>query len=162
MNWRWRRFKERINSFFHVCWFKGGHNATMLEDDVTIYCERCGKVLGEIKRTIKTDKSGQRFLEGRYEPIDKALVKAKATIKRERLQAISSERAELSKEEIARKTWLPEPIQKRRITTRTYQPPAERHRAAISKAMKGKGRMSRDYRRTIKQSPKVPIEEEED
>ena len=41
---KWRRFKEWLHR--PVCWWKG-HSPTMLEDDLTIYCERCGKVLGQ-------------------------------------------------------------------------------------------------------------------
>jgi len=70
-------------------------------------------------------------------------------------------RKELEKlrEEATRKQFLPEPNTRRITHTHSYIPPAERHRDAISKAMKGKA--SNRYIKTIKQSPKIKIEEEE-
>ena len=67
-------------------------------------------------------------------------------------------RLEKSKEESARKQFLPEPKTHRITYTYRYIPPAERHRDAIAKAMKGKA--SNRYIKTIKQSPKIKIEEE--
>ena len=66
---------------------------------------------------------------------------------------------EKAKEESARKQFLPEPETHRITHPNSYTPPAERHRDAISKAMKGK--VSTSYIKTIKQSPKIKIEEEQ-
>ena len=66
---------------------------------------------------------------------------------------------EKAKEESARKQFLPEPKTHRITRTHGYVPPAERHRDAISKTMKGKA--SRSYLKTIKRSPKIKIEEEQ-
>jgi len=63
------------------------------------------------------------------------------------------------KEEQVRKQFLPEPQIHRRTTSHSYVAPAERHREAISKAMKGKA--SSRYLKTIKKSPKIKIEEED-
>lgn len=64
-------------------------------------------------------------------------------------------------EEQIRKQILPEPTIHRRTLPRNAPPPAERHRAAISKHMKGKGRTSVRYRKMIKTSPKIKIEEDD-
>ena len=64
------------------------------------------------------------------------------------------------KEEQIKKEFLPEPQTHRRTVSRSYVPPAEGHREAISKFMKGKA--SSRYLKTIKQSPKIKIEEEEE
>jgi hypothetical protein len=63
-------------------------------------------------------------------------------------------------EEQTKQTFLPVPKTKRITRTHGYIPPAEQHRDAISKAMKGKGGSAR-YRKTIKTSPKIKIEEED-
>jgi len=64
----------------------------------------------------------------------------------------------LKLEETIRKQLLPKPKTHRITRTHSYVPPAERHRDAIGKAMKGKA--SRLYIKTIKQSPKIKIEKE--
>ena len=56
--------------------------------------------------------------------------------------------------------FLPSPQTKRITRTHGYIPPAEQHRDAISKAMKGKGG-STYYRKVIKTSPKIKIEEKD-
>jgi len=61
--------------------------------------------------------------------------------------------------DIIRKQFLPKPQTRRLTYTHSYTPPAERHREAINKFMKGG---SARYRKLIKQSPKIKIEEEED
>ena len=171
---KWRLFKELLHR--PVCWWKG-HSPTMLEDDETIYCERCGKVLGTIKHKVATDEAGQRFLDISFEPTQKTSVKPYATHRTSKwLQSEHIKTKELLKqgrksgltdvllltpEEHARRHWLPEPKTHRRTRTHTHTPPAERHRDAISKAMKGKGHFSKHYRRTIRSSSGVPIEEEE-
>lgn len=58
------------------------------------------------------------------------------------------------------KKFMPEPKAKRLTHTHVYQAPAERHRDAISKSMKGKA--SARYLKTIKRSPNIKIEEKED
>ena len=72
------------------------------------------------------------------------------------------EQIDKMREEQIKREYLREPrkITRRRIHTRA--PPAERHRQAISKFMKGKGKQSKYYRRTIKKSPSIRIEEEDD
>ena len=60
--------------------------------------------------------------------------------------------------EYAKQQFLPVPKSKRVTCTYTYVPPAERHRDSISKFMKGKA--SNRYLKTIKQSPKIKIEED--
>jgi len=62
-------------------------------------------------------------------------------------------------EEHIRKEFLPEPQTHRRTTFKSYVAPAEQHRDSISKFMKGKA--SNRYLKTIKQSPKIKIEEED-
>lgn len=66
-----------------------------------------------------------------------------------------------AQEEILRKHYLPEPPKVYPRKIRNTPPPAERHRASISKFMKGKGRQSKYYRQTIKRSKNIKIEEEE-
>jgi len=66
---------------------------------------------------------------------------------------------EKAKEEQIKKEFLPEPQLHRRTVSKSYEAPAERHREAISKAMKGKA--SSRYLKTIKKSPKIKIEEDE-
>lgn len=50
ISYYWRRFKEKLMEIF-VC--RGKHPPTLLEDDETIICDRCGKVLGSIPRYDK-------------------------------------------------------------------------------------------------------------
>ena len=66
---------------------------------------------------------------------------------------------EKAKEEQVKKEFLPKPQTHRRTTSHSYVSSAERHREAISKAMKGKA--SSQYLKTIKKSPKIKIEEED-
>lgn len=90
-------------------------------------------------------------------------VERRPRIKRERTRALHSEHAEMTKEELARHHWLPKPKTQRKTTTRIHQPPAERHRKAISRIMsKRGGRTSSRYRKTIRESASIPIEEEND
>jgi len=63
-------------------------------------------------------------------------------------------------EEKTREEWLPEPTTKRRHVRSRGLPPAERHRDAISRHMKGKGRFSKHYRQTIKRSSKIKMEDD--
>lgn len=69
-------------------------------------------------------------------------------------------RSELEKirEENIRNEFLSTPKTNRLSHQHSCQPPAEQHRAAISKFMKGKA--SSRYLRTIKQSPKIRIDDE--
>ena len=62
-------------------------------------------------------------------------------------------------EELIRQQFLSAPpkIYRRRIRNRP--PPAEQHRNAISKFMKGKGRFSSWYRKQIKRSQYIKIKE---
>jgi hypothetical protein len=62
------------------------------------------------------------------------------------------------KEEAIKEELLPSPKTKRKTHTHSYTPPAEQHRDSISKFMKGKA--SNRYLKTIKQSPKIKIEED--
>lgn len=70
-------------------------------------------------------------------------------------------RQELEKyyEEQIKADFLPSPQTKRKTRTHSYTPPAEQHRQSISKFMKGKA--SNRYLRTIKQSPRIRIEDED-
>jgi len=61
-------------------------------------------------------------------------------------------------EQLIKSEYLAQPQTKRLTHSHSYQPPAEQHRDAISKFMKGKA--SSRYLRTIKQSPKIKIEED--
>lgn len=65
------------------------------------------------------------------------------------------------KEEEVRQKYFPEPTTHRRRIPHSRRPPAMEHRNAISKHMKGKGHFAPWYRKSIKQSPKIKIEEEE-
>lgn len=88
--------------------------------------------------------------------------KAERLMEHEKMTRIDQEQFILKKlEEGVKEKFLSTPKTHRLTETHSYQPPAERHRDAISKAMKGKGGSQR-YRKIIKQSPKVKIEEEED
>jgi hypothetical protein len=64
------------------------------------------------------------------------------------------------REEQIRREFLPTPKTTRISHPHAHQPPAEQHRDAISKFMKGKA--SSRYLRTIKQSPKIKINDEAD
>jgi len=64
------------------------------------------------------------------------------------------------REQRERQHWFPTPQTRRRKIPRRHKPPAAQHRAAIAKHMKGKGRFSRDYRRRIKRSPTIDIEDD--
>jgi hypothetical protein len=70
---------------------------------------------------------------------------------------ITKRLAELKEHHIT-KQFLPEPETRRKTITKSCLPPAERHRESISKFMKGKA--SNRYLKTIKQSPKIKIEED--
>jgi len=59
-----------------------------------------------------------------------------------------------------REEWLPQPTTKRKTRDKSHRPPAAEH--DIGELMKGKGgRHSRYYHKTIKKSPQLKIEEEE-
>ena len=64
-------------------------------------------------------------------------------------------------EEQIRKQFLPEPpkVYPKQISNKP--PPAEQHRAAIKKFMKGKGHFSKQYRQTIERSKNIKIEEDD-
>jgi len=70
----------------------------------------------------------------------------------------SGEISERLKEERIKQQFLPQPQTHRKTFSKSYTPPAERHRESISKFMKGKA--SSGYLKTIKQSPKIKIEED--
>ena len=91
---------------------------------------------------------------------DKPLMEALRRARKEGSRSRSYEPL-VTKEELARKEWLPKPTTRRRTRSRSYQPPAEQHRKAISKHMKGKGRHAPWYRKSIKKSPKLRMEEED-
>lgn len=62
------------------------------------------------------------------------------------------------KEEQTKNQFLPKPKVYRKTRSHSYIPPAEHHRESISKFMKGKA--SSRYLKTIKQSPKIKIDED--
>lgn len=64
------------------------------------------------------------------------------------------------KEQRMREEWLPKPTTKRKTRDKSHRPPAAEH--DIGELMKGKGTTSKRYRKTIKESPQLKIEEEED
>jgi len=64
------------------------------------------------------------------------------------------------KEESQRAYWLPKPITHRVTRNHSYKAPAEQHRNAITRSMRGKSKHSPFYRKTIKKSPKIRVEEE--
>lgn len=122
---RWRLFKEKLTEIF-VC--RGKHLSTLLIDNETIVCDRCGKVLGSISIPKKE---------------------------------IPRKQFPVSIEEREWEHWLPKPPSHPRIPRLKRAPPAERHRKAIGKHMKGKGRLAPWYRKSIKRSPKIKLEEED-
>jgi len=137
-----RRLKERLTGIF-VC--RGKHSPTLLEDDETIYCERCGKVLGKV-------------------PLPKARVPIPPLVKARRegmTQRTAFKEIHKSLEERIREQILPEPQTKRRTIPHHHAPPAAQHHDAIAKHMKGKGHYAPWHRRTIKRSPKLKIEEDD-
>ena len=139
---KWRLFKEKLVEIF-VC--RGNHLPTLLIDDETIVCDRCGKVLGRTAPIRIPDSK----------PIIDSAVKA--LMKEEHF------RDEKPVEEKIREEWLPKPTTRRRpILHRTKPPPAARHSDAIRKHMGGKGRPASWYRKSIKKSRNLDMEEEED
>jgi hypothetical protein len=103
-------------------------------------------------KPYKIQKDFVEKIEPKLEHVQKGIVSA-ASVQDVR------EQLEKAKEEQIKKEFLPEPQTHRRITSHSYMPPAERHREAISKAMKGKA--SSRYLKTIKKSPKIKMEEDE-
>jgi len=127
-----------------------------------------------LKKLFRKKKSKQKLYEEtgeiiRTEPMEFHVVReVKTEPKPEHIQKgiVSSasvrdvrEQLEKIKEEQVKKQFLPELQTHRRTVSHSYIPPAERHREAISKAMKGKA--SSQYLKTIKKSPKIKIEEED-
>jgi hypothetical protein len=96
--------------------------------------------------------------------LDEAVKQTRVPIQKGIVQSVhvGAVRNELEKirEEQIRTEFLPTPKTRRISHPRSCQPPAEQHRDAISKFMKGKA--SSRYLRTIKQSPKIKIDSEVD
>lgn len=72
------------------------------------------------------------------------------------------EQLETLREEEVRKQYFPKPKKVYRRRTHNRPPPAERHRAAISRYMKGKSRTAPWYRKQIKGSKNIKIEDEDE
>jgi len=145
-----RRLKEKLTEIF-VC--RGKHSPTLLEDDYTIYCERCGKVLGNTSQYHARAHEERRLMEDRAYYMEK--------MPREIIERNEAEEREELVERLERERWLPEPSTKRRKIPRRSSTPAAQHHNAIRKHMKGKGHYAPWHRRTIKQSPKIKIEEDD-
>lgn len=176
---KWMIFKEWLHR--PLCYFRGHHDPTLLADNETIYCETCGKVLGNIRRkeykaefiNEQLEKAKEEIVVAAVVPADKAvketLEKVKDKIrKRETLKPYVTHRTAEQlqvehlkrKEEEARKFFLPKSTTRRRIQSKTENIPAARHHKRIARLMHGRGgRKHRGYRRSIK--AQVPVEEEE-
>lgn len=179
MNWhdlkitlalKWRFFKERVFGRF-ACWYHNEHLVTMLEDDETIYCERCGKVFGtaEFKVPSPTKTYGYLLAENEeavhsrpIEDLKEKLTKLDIHEEAKRILAeVDKEIPIKTPEEIVRERWLSEPKTRRRRIRDRSKVPAFRHGDAIAKHMKGKGgRQHSTYRRmTKKRTSKEELEE---
>ena len=125
-----------------------------------------------LRKLLRKKKSEPKVYEEtgeiiRIEPIELHVVREKIEPKPEHVHKgiVSAasvqdvrEQLEKVKEEQIKNEFLPEPQTHRRTTSKSYVAPAERHREAISKAMKGKA--SSQYLKIIKNSPNIKIEEE--
>jgi len=152
MKWslRWRLFKERVFGGL-ACWWKKQHEVTMLQDDETIYCERCGKVFGKSTFQPKVEGGYEQSGVERRVDFDQALKNAK--------EAVYGK--PVDKEAQAREEWLPKPQSRRRRVPSRSRVPAADHADAIAKHMTGKGKgHHKFYRRmTKKRTSKEELEE---
>jgi len=105
----------------------------------------------EVREVPRSEEAELPTPEPKPEKVHKGIVSA---------TSVGDVRFQLEKlrEQRIKEELLPSPETKRKTHTHSYTPPAEQHRDSISKFMKGKA--SNRYLKTIKQSPKIKIEED--